>query len=175
MVALTQCLVGLGAFLRVGGADATDVVERSSYRPVAIIGQDNESHFGYAYMAYTVAVIHSTAIVMISCLKMIGHTMKATHKDASTQYSLKDAMKNTATDRSMRLHLRATFSAMTIESGRDYLRARRVSQGVSALRKAEVIEMCVETTLSDIDSEKIYSMNSLADVWNPNALIMMRH
>ena len=178
MGALTQCLVGLGAFLQVGRADATDMVEMSSYQPVAIIGQDNGSHFGNPFVAHTLAVILSTVIVMVSCFKvkqMMGYATHASHKDASTQYSLKDAMENPATDRSVRLHIQATFSAMTIESGRDYLRARRFGQSVSASRKAEEIEMCVETTLSDIDSEKIYSMNSLADVWNPNVLIMIRH
>eukprot|EP00959_Pyramimonas_sp_CCMP1952_P228699 4781630-Pyramimonas_sp.AAC.1 len=67
MGALTQCLVGLGAFLQVGRADATDII-KGDYQPVAISSPaDDESHFGASttvvMMMFTLLSVIATSAV----------------------------------------------------------------------------------------------------------------
>ncbi|CAK0836789.1 unnamed protein product, partial [Prorocentrum cordatum] len=121
MGALTQCLVGLGTFLQFGRADATELVEKE-FQPVAISSPaDDESHFGVSttvvmMMLTLLSVVATSAVFKVK--QHIDRTTQPAQKDASTQYSLKDTMKNGATSNIVVNDLRAMFTAMTIDSGR---------------------------------------------------------
>eukprot|EP00959_Pyramimonas_sp_CCMP1952_P388686 8144267-Pyramimonas_sp.AAC.1 len=63
-------------------------------------------------------------------------------------------MKSGATSKIVATHLRAMFTAMTIDSGREFLRLRRVDQSISTYTKAMVVEACVATALNEIKQDK---------------------
>eukprot|EP00959_Pyramimonas_sp_CCMP1952_P136197 2849473-Pyramimonas_sp.AAC.1 len=83
--------------------------------------------------------------------------MQPTQKYASTQCSLKDTMKNGATSQIVANDLRAMFTTMSIDSGREFLRLRRVDRAISTHAKAMVVEACAATALNEIRQDKIYS------------------
>ncbi|CAK0819502.1 unnamed protein product [Prorocentrum cordatum] len=178
MGALTQCLVGLGTFLQFGRADATELGEKE-FQPVAIWSPaDDESHFGVSTTVVMMMLTLLSVVATSAVFKVKQHIDRITQparKDASTQYSLKDTMKNGATSKIVVNDLRAMFTAMTIDSGREFLRLRRVDRAVSTYTKAMVVEACVATALNEIRQDKIYSVDGFVGIWHPHSLAMIRY
>ena len=48
---------------------------------------------------------------------------------------------------------------MTIESGRDFLRLRRVDRSVSEYTKAVVVDVCIERFIYEIKHDNICNVN----------------
>eukprot|EP00959_Pyramimonas_sp_CCMP1952_P441566 9244477-Pyramimonas_sp.AAC.1 len=64
---------------------------------------------------------------------------------------------------------------MTIDSGREFLRLRRVDRAVSAYTKAMVVEACVATALNEIEKDNIYSFDGYVGIWYPHSLARIRY
>eukprot|EP00959_Pyramimonas_sp_CCMP1952_P362052 7582509-Pyramimonas_sp.AAC.1 len=98
-------------------------------QPVAILSPvDDESHFGGSTAVVMMMLTLLSVIVVSAAFKAAQHIdriLRPAQKDASIQYSLKDTMNNGATSNIVANHLRAIFTTMTIDSGREFLRPRR--------------------------------------------------
>ncbi|CAK0851242.1 unnamed protein product [Prorocentrum cordatum] len=125
-----------------------------------LTGKGDESHFGYSTTVVMMMLTLLSVIAASAAFKVKQHidrVMQPAQKDAPTQYSLKDTMKNGATSKIVANDLRAMFTAMTIDSGREFLRLRRVDRAISTYTKAMVVEACVATALNKIRQDNIYS------------------